>query len=152
MHYTTLIWMAALFLLQVLVWWSAFQRREGTNWTFFGFLLYLLTPILVSVPGYLLVSEMELELEPTYDLEREFDHNRKWFFAILTALGIASFLEYVVTSSSSKFGLRSAFPFVVIVLSIGGLAIRAKWAQLAIASIFLVALWCYLGLVFSQLG
>jgi hypothetical protein len=151
MHVTTLVWMAVLFLLQVLAWWVAFQRREWTNWTFFRFLLYLLMPILVSVPGYLLVPEIELEMEPTYDLEREFNHNRKWFFALLAAMGAVSFVEFVLSSRGSKLGLSNVFPLVVIALCIGGFAIRAKWVQLLIAVAFLVTLLCYIGLVFSQL-
>ena len=151
MHSPTLVWMAVLFLLQVLMWWLAFQRREWTSWTFFRFLLYLLMPILVSVPGYLLVPEIELELNPTYDLEKEFNHNRKWFFAMLAAMGIVGFLEYVVSSSPSKLDLSNAFPFLVVLLSIAGFGIRAKWAQLLIAWTFLVALLCYIGFVFPQL-
>src|ERR1022692_3778816 len=146
MHVTTLVWMVLVFLLQVLIWWVAFQRREWTNWTFFRFLLYLLTPILVSVPGYLLVPEIELELELTCDLEREFNHNRRWFFALLGAMGIASFAEYVLSSNPSKLDLSSVSPLVIIALCIGGFVIRAKWVQLLIALTFLVTLLCYIGL------
>jgi|CZKI01.1.fsa_nt_gi hypothetical protein len=151
MHVTTLVWMVVLFLLQVLIWWVAFQRREWTNWTFFRFLLYLLMPILVSVPGYLLVPEIELELEPTYDLEREFNHNRKWFFAMLAAMGIVSFVEYALRSGPLKLGLSNVFPLVIIALCVGGFVIRAKWVQLLIALTFLVTLLCYIGLVFARL-
>jgi len=97
------------------------------------------------------VPEMELELEPTYDLEREFNHNRRWFFALLAAMGAVSFVEFVVSSRGSKLGLSNVFPLVVIALCIGGFAIRAKWVQLLIALAFLVTLLCYIGLVFSQL-
>lgn len=80
--------MVSLFLLLVFNWWVLFYRREVELWTFFGFLLYLLIPILVSVSGYLLVPEMELELEPKFDLEKQYFHNRKWFFGILGGFGI----------------------------------------------------------------
>ena len=151
MHYPTLIWMASLFISQMLIWWLAFQRREWTNWTFFRFLLYLLMPILVSVPGYLLVPEIELELEPSFNLEREFNHNRRWFFALLVAMGTIGFVESAVSSGQWRLSFGSAFPLVQIALCLGGLGIRAKWAQLVIALTFLVALLFYIGLVFSQL-
>jgi hypothetical protein len=151
MHVTTLIWMAVLFLLQMLVWWMAFQRREWADWTYFSFLLYLLMPILVSLPGYLLVPEIELELEPTFDLEKEFNHNRKWFFAMLAAMGVVSFVEYVLRSGPSKLGLRNVAPLVIVALSAGGFAFRAKWLQLLVALAFLAMLLCYISLVFSQL-
>jgi hypothetical protein len=151
MHCTTAIWMAVLFLLQVLIWWLAFQRRESSNWTFFRFLLYLLMPILVSVPGYLLVPEIEMELAPEFDLEREFNHNRRWFFAILGAMGATGLAEYFLSSGTSKLGIGSAFPLVDIALCLGGFCFRAKWVQLLIALAFLAALLCYIGFVFLRL-
>ncbi|MFI5336049.1 MAG: hypothetical protein ACHQ5A_04655 [Opitutales bacterium] len=151
LHVTTLIWMAVLFLLQVLIWWVAFQRRESTNWTFFRFLLYLLTPILVSVPGYLLVPEIELELEPSFDLEREFNHNRRWFFALLAAMGLVSFGEYVLNGGSANLNLGSLSPLVIVALCAGGFVLPGKWAQLTIALLFLLTVLCYIGLVFSRL-
>jgi hypothetical protein len=151
MHTTTLVWMATLFLLQVLIWWMAFQRRELANWTFFGFLFYLLLPILVSVPGYLLVPEIELELEPNYDLEKEFNHNRRWFFAMLAAVGALGFVESVVSSGKWGLGLSNAFPLVMAVLCVGGFGTRSKLAQLVIALTFLTALLGYIGFVFSPL-
>lgn len=151
MHNATLVWMAALFLLQVLIWWLAFQRRESAHWTFFRFLLYLLMPILVSLPGYLLVPEIELELEPSYDLEREFNHNRRWFFAMLGAMAVVGFVESAVSSGALRMGLNSSLPIVSFLLCIGGFAVRARWAQLVIALTYLATLLCYIGFVFSQL-
>ncbi len=148
---TTLVWMASLFLLQVLVWWLAFQRRESTNWTFFSFLLYLLVPILVSVPGYLLVPEIELELEPNYDLEKEFNHNRRWFFAMLAAVGAIGFVESGVSSGVWRLGIASALPLLQSALCVGAFLIRAKWVQMAIALTYLATLLGFIGIVFSQL-
>lgn len=34
-----IVWVSALFLLQVQIWWVSFHRREIETWTFFGFLL-----------------------------------------------------------------------------------------------------------------
>lgn len=151
MHGTTLVWMASLFLLQVLIWWVAFQRRESTNWTFFSFLLYLLVPILVSVPGYLLVPEIELELEPDYDLEKEFNHNRKWFLALLAALGVVGFVESGVSSGLWRISLGSALPLLQTALCVCGFLTRARWAQMAIALTYLATLLVFIGVVFSQL-
>ncbi|MGA2018831.1 MAG: hypothetical protein ABSH26_17975 [Opitutaceae bacterium] len=151
MHFPTLVWMAVLFLLQLFIWWLAFQRREWTNWTFFRFLLYLLMPILVSVPGYLLVPEIELELTPEYDLEAEFNHNRRWFFALLAAMGTVSFVESAVSATTWTLSLSSVWPLASVALCIGGFWSRAKWAQLAVAFTFLAVLLGYIGVVFSRL-
>jgi predicted membrane channel-forming protein YqfA (hemolysin III family) len=108
-------------------------------------------PILVSVPGYLLVPEIEMELEPQFDLEKEFNHNRVWFFVILGAMGVTSFVESAVSASASKLSFGSAFPLLVIVLCIGGIVFRSRWAQLLVASTFLTTLLCYIGFVFLRL-
>ena len=151
MHYTTLVWMAVLFLLQIQVWWVAFYRRELTHWSFFGFLLYLLIPILISVLGYLLVSEIELELEPEFNLEREYYHNRRWFFGILGSVVIVSLVEDAVRSGTLKWDLNSAFRFGFLLLCAAGFGIQAKRMQFGIALTFIAALLCYIGLFFARL-
>ncbi len=151
MHYTTLIWMAVLFLLLVQIWWVAFHRREIMHWSFFGFLLYLLIPTLVSVLGYLLVSEIELELEPEFNLEREYYDNRRWFFGILGAVVVLSLVEDAVRSRTLSLDLNSAIRFVFFLLSVAGFGIQAKRAQFSIALTFLVVLLCYIGFVFGRL-
>lgn len=148
----TLIWMVSLFLLLVFIWWVSFYRREVEHWTFFGFLLYLLIPILVSVSGYLLVPEMELELEPRFDLEKQYFHNRKWFFGILGGLTAIAFLEDAVRMGAPRLGDPNfSIRLVFIPLCIGGFGIRAKRAQIFIALMFLATLLYYIGYVFGKL-
>ena len=151
MHPPTLVWMAVLFLLQMLIWWAAFNRRGSENWTFFRFLLYLMMPILVSVPGYLLVPEIQLELEPGYDLEGEFNHNKRWFFGIIAAMVITTFVEYGVSKGPTELDLSTAFRLVFIALCVTGMAMNGKRAQLLIALAFLAALLTSIGLLFSRL-
>jgi hypothetical protein len=148
----TLIWMSALFVLLVFIWWVSFYRREIEHWTFFGFLLYLLLPILISILGYLLVPELELEMEPEFDLEKQYYHNRQWFFGILGGLTVISFFEDAVRWGAPRledpnFFIRVAF----IPVCIGGFVIRAKQAQTSIALIYLVMLLFYIGFVFARL-
>jgi hypothetical protein len=150
-HGPTLLWMASLFLSQLFVWWIAFQRLASTNWTFFRFLLYLLIPILVSVPGYLLVPEGELERELDYDLEADFSRNRKWFFAILATLGIAGYVESAVRAGRLSLHISNALPLLIFFLSLAGIILPAKRAQLLLAWVFLAIFLCYIGFVFARL-
>jgi len=92
-----------------------------------------------------------MELEPQFDLEKEFNHNRVWFFAILGAMGLTSFVESAVSAGTSRLNFGSAFPLVVVLLCIGGIVLRSKWAQLLVASTFLATLLCYIGFVFLKL-
>ena len=151
MHAPTLIWLATLFLGQIFIWWLAFQRMETTQWTFFGFLLYLMVPTLVSVPGYLLVPEMELEFQPDFDLEKNFNHNRKWFFAILAALGIAGYVESAFSAGRILLYPSNDLPLLLSAVSIAGLAIRTKRGQVLVALTFLAVLLGYIGFVFATL-
>jgi hypothetical protein len=152
LYFPTLIWMVSLFLLLVFIWWVSFHRREVADWTFFGFLLYLLIPILVSISGYLLIPELELELEPQFDLEKQYFHNRRWFFGVLGGLTAIGFLEDAVRMGAPRledpnFSIRLVF----VPLIIGGFGIQAKRAQIYIALMFLVTLLCYIGFVFGRL-
>ena len=151
MHYPTLVWMAVLFLLQIQIWWAEFYRREFTHWNFFGFLLYLLIPILISTLGYLLVSGIELELEPEFDLEREYYHNRRWFFGILGSVVVISLVEDAVRTGTLRFELNAAVRLVLLLGAIAGFGIQAKRAQLGIAVAFLALLLAYIGLFFARL-
>ena len=151
MHDITLVWMGVLLLLLVQVWWAAFHRREVSHWTFFGFVLYLLIPILISILGYLLVSPTELELHADFDLEKEYYDNRKWFFGILGSVVIISLGEDAIRSGTLTLDTNSSIRLGFLALCGTGFTISARLAQILVALAFLVALLCYLGFVFNQL-
>ena len=134
LHVPTLIWMAALLLIQIQIWWGSYYRREIEGWTFFGFLFYLLIPIVASMLGFLLIPTPE----PGADLVAEYDNNRKWFFGLLTGLVILSLLEDIgrsrVTYLDFNFGLRLGIGAV----SVTGFLVGSKSAQLPIAVVFLI--------------
>ena len=145
-HGPTIIWMASLFLIQIQIWWSAFHLREVSHWTFFGFLLYLLTPMLVSMLGYLLVPEIELELAPAFDLEAEFYANRRWFFLLLGAVFLIGFANdvafgglYLSVNTSLRAGL--------LLLCLVGFLLHTKAVQWLVALVSLGAIVTYLALV-----
>ncbi len=151
LYLPTTVWMVTLLLLQVQVWWVAFYRRDIVHWTFFGFLLYLLIPILISLLGYLLVPEFELEVADDVDLEREYGHNRRWFFGFLGAVVIVSLLEDVLRSGRMDLDLNSCIRLLFLGLSAAGFAIGNRRAQLPVALVFLGTLVCYIGFVFRTL-
>jgi hypothetical protein len=158
LHLPTLIWLLTLFLAQIFVWWLAFQRIDTTTWTFFRFLFYLMVPTLVSVPGYLLVPEIELELQPIFDLQENFNHNRKWFFAILATFGIAAYIEsgfsageFVLHIDNVVPHVDNALPLLLSAVSIAGFTIQTKRGQLLVSLAFLATLLCYIGIVFIRL-
>ena len=106
---------------------------------------------MVSVPGYLLVPEIEMEFHQDYDLEENFNHNRRWFFAILGTLGIAGYIESAVGSGQFRPGISNSLPLLLSAMSVAGIAIKAKWGQLLVALVFLAALLCFIGIEFVHL-
>ena len=146
-HYPTVIWMVTLLLLQVQIWWVAFYRRDVKEWTFFGFLLYLLIPIVVSMLGYLLVPQ----LDANTDLENEYYHNRKWHFGLLAGVVAVSLLEDAVRSGMARLDLNFSMRVAFLVLCGVGVTTRAKRAQLPVALAFLGLFVFYMVLVFAKL-
>jgi hypothetical protein len=149
----TVIWMVNLFLCQIFVWWLAFNRIESAHMTFFSFLLYLMIPISVSVPGYLLVPENEyfFESQTEYDLNEDFSRNRKWFFVILSILGITGYIDSVIRAGQLLFHWDNTMPFCIIALSVAGFLNGRRRGQLIIALTFLIMCLGYISLIFGRL-
>lgn len=142
-----LLWALSLLVLQVQIWWSSFYRREITQWSFFGFSLYLLIPILVSMLCYLALPE----LEAGTDMEREYHHNRKWFFGLLCITVMISLLEDFVRQRTLPSDANLWFRIGFGGLALAGYFISAKRFHFPLAIAFLLTLVAYIGAVFSHL-
>jgi hypothetical protein len=142
-----LVWAASLLLLQVQIWWVSFYRRDIPEWTFFGFILYLLIPSIVSMLSYLALPE----LHAGADMEREYNRNRRWFFGLLAAVIVISLAEDFSRSETVRIDANSAFRIGFIALAAAGWAIESARGQLAIAIVFLISLVTYISVVFSRL-
>lgn len=123
LHPATLWWMASLFLINVQVWWVAFERRAGAPWNFFSFLLYLLIPITLFLLSYLVLPDLGDEDQP--DLRANFDDNRTWFFGLLAALPVVSLVEQAVRDGSVRPDLDAGFRLVFLVLALVAMRVRS---------------------------
>jgi hypothetical protein len=142
-----LIWAMALLLLQVQIWWVSFHRRDIEDWNFFGFTLYLLIPSIVSMLSYLVLPE----LHPQANIEREYYHNRKWFFALLGGAILISLIEDFARSRAVQIDANLTFRVEFLALAIAGYFFAAKRVQLVIALAFLCSLVAYIAFVFARL-
>lgn len=149
MHATTLLWMATLFLIDIQVWWVAFERRASLQWTFFTFLLYLLIPIGVFLLSYLVLPDMGDEDAP--DLRANFENNRAWFFGLLAALPAISLVEQTVRDGTLRWDGDVAFRVVFSVLSLVAARVRNARYQLWNAAIALALFVGYVVLLFLRL-
>jgi hypothetical protein len=142
MHATTLLWMAILLLIDIQVWWVAFERRAAVQWTFFSFLLYLLIPIGVFLLSYLVLPDMGDEDAP--DLRANFEDNRAWFFGLLASLPAVSLLEQWLRDGTLHWDGDVAFRVAFSALSLVAARVRSARYHLWNA---IVALGLFVGYV-----
>ena len=121
LYWPTCAQMAALFLVQIQIWWAAFERRNETDWNFFSFLLFLLIPVLVALLSYLIVPDLDEEQE--VNLKASYFENRQWFFGLLAVVPVISLTEeYVLeyaTVGETRPDADAAFRVIFIVLALG---------------------------------
>jgi uncharacterized membrane protein YhaH (DUF805 family) len=149
MHATTLLWMALLFLMDVQVWWVAFERRFTPQWTYFTFLLYLLIPITVFLLSYLVLPDMGDEDAP--DLRANFENNRGWFFGLLAAIPVISLVEQSVRDGSVPWDIDAAFRVFFTLLAVVAARVRSERYQLWNAVAALALFIGYVVLLFLRL-
>ena len=148
-HATTLCWMTTLFLINIQVWWVAFERRHESDWTFFSFLLYLLIPIVTFLLSYLILPG--LDDDDTADLAANFDGNRGWIFGLLALLPTLSLIEETARDGRVPQDADAIFRVVFIAAAmVAGRVAHARFHMWnAIAVLLLVG--GYIALLFFQL-
>jgi hypothetical protein len=149
MHPPTLIWMVTLFLVDIQVWWVAFERRETAEWHFFSFLLYLLVPVMLFLLCYLVLPD--LGDEDQADLRDNFDGNRGWFFGLLAGIGLASLAEQAVRGELLRFDADVAFRVVFVALSLAMARVRDERVQAWNAVLVLLLIMGYIAMLFANL-
>jgi hypothetical protein len=97
------VWGVTLFLLLVQIWWVSFYRRDIGSFTFFGFILYLMIPVLVALLSHLVLSD----LAPGTNVEGEF---------------------LKVRTGSTRFDANFAFRCEFLALAAVGLFVRSRAA------------------------
>jgi hypothetical protein len=149
MHAPTLLWMPTLFLIDVQVWWVAFERRATTEWHFFGFLLYLLIPVMLFLLSYLVLPDLGDEDEA--DLRDNFDGNRGWFFGLLAGIGTVSLAEQALRVGLLRFDADVAFRVFFVALSLVMARVRSVRVQAWNALFVLLLIMGYSAMLFVDL-
>jgi hypothetical protein len=146
----TYIWMAVLLLVQIQIWWAAYDRREDTTWTFFAFFLFLLLPICAALVSYLLVPDLEGEHQEL-DLRASFQENRGWFHGLLGTIAAISLAGDLVEDGVDALDLNAAFRVVFLIQALAASRVRSDRYQLINALIVLAIFCAYVGMLFVQL-
>ena len=139
-------WALLLLIVHVQTWWTLFGLRGQRDWTFLSFCVVLLQPIAL----YLLASLVFPRGEHP-DLRSSYFANRRWFFAFLIFLLLASLAKDLVLSGSLPSTPNLAFHVVLLVTSAVAIYTPNErfHRQLAFSSLAMILL--YIGLLFSRL-
>jgi hypothetical protein len=149
MHVPTLCWMTTLFLIDIQVWWVAFERRAAVDWHFFDFLLYLLIPVMLFLLCYLVLPDMGDEDAP--DLGANFADNRGWFFGLLAGIGMVSLVEETLRTGRIPLDADAAFRVVFVTLALVMARVRSERVQAWNAVAMLVMILAYIAMLFVSL-
>jgi hypothetical protein len=145
----TLIWMGLLFVLQIQIWWAAFEWQSGGTWGFFPFLLFLSLPVGAYLLSVLLVPN--LDAPDRVDLETSYFAQRRWFFGLLTLLPILSLLHEQVQSGQVARDIDAAFRLGFAATALLGLAVRSRRGHWIVTAGFALAFAAYVALLFRRL-
>jgi hypothetical protein len=145
----TLLWMGILFVLQIQIWWAAFEWQQVGAWSFYSFLLFLALPIGAYLLSVLLVPD--LDAPGPVDLRASYFANRIWFFGILTLLPVLSLVHECVHGGAVQWDLDAAFRVGFAAVAIVGLSVRRERVHWILAVGFALAFAVYVGMLFGRL-
>jgi hypothetical protein len=145
----TLLWMGLLFVLQIQIWWAAFEWQSSGTWTFFPFLLFLALPIGAYLLSVLLVPDLD-EPEGT-DLKASYFANRRWFFAVLALLPVLSLIHEQMHAGFIQQDADAAFRLGFVAVALVGLGVRRESAHWILTVGFGLGFAVYVALLFSRL-
>jgi hypothetical protein len=145
----TLIWMALLFVLQVQIWWAAFEWQASGTWNFFSFLLFLGLPIGAYLLSVLLVPDLEDPEE--VDLRTSYFANRRWFYGLLLLLPIISLLHEHLHGGHVQWDVDAASRLGFVAVALVGLFVKRVVGHWILTISFALGFAAYVALLFSRL-
>ena len=146
----TCIWIVILLLIQIQIWWAAYEGRNEDQWTFFGFFTFLLLPIFAALLSYLLVPDLEGE-HHEMDLRVSFMENRAWLHGLLGLIAFTSLTADLVEDGAAALDLDAAFRAGFLALTVVAARNRSERFQLAYALCILGLFCTYVAVLFVQL-
>jgi hypothetical protein len=140
---------ATLLLADVQVWWVSFGWRHVAEWTFFGYVAFLILPILLYLLSYLVLpGDLNLDGDA---LAHAFIEKRRPFFALMMLIAPASFFQQWMLAGGIRPDLDSGLRLLWIVLAIPGFVSRRVAVQAAVAVASFVLLTTYIMLLFVRM-
>jgi hypothetical protein len=140
---------ATMLLVHVQVWWSMFELREHTGWTFVDFLAVLSLPIALYLMSALVLPDFGDGVPD--DLRAHYYDNCRWFYGLGVLLVLMTFARELVLAGAIDRDLDSAAKLGFAALFGAGAAVRAPRFHELLVLVILGLLLVYIGTLFTEM-
>jgi len=148
-YWPVVLWTVLLLVIHVQTWWAMFELRTQARWTFLGFLVVLLHPIVLYLAAAVVLPDAGGDA--TIDLEANYYAHARWLFGLLMALIVASLVRPVVLAGGraldADFFTQSGF----FVLAGAAVATRSRRFHEIASVTFAIVIVGYIALLFARL-
>ena len=149
LYWPTIASVLILLVVHVLVWWTLFELRAESEWTFPGFLAVLLLPILLYLLSALALPDFGDAVAD--DLRQHYYANSRWFFSLWFLLVGASFLHELMLDGGIDRDLDTAMKVGFMALfATAAITRRARFHEVLV-SVNFVLIAVYIGTLFTHL-
>jgi hypothetical protein len=141
-------WVFTLLVIQVQCWWSMFDLREQTDWTFLKFLAVLMQPIILYLQSIVVLPGAS---STTLDLRENYYAQRRWFFGLMIALLVASIGKDLILNGSMPETHNLAFHVLMLATAAIAMITDRPRVHAVIGYGSLVLMGSYIWLLFARL-
>lgn len=132
------------------VWWVSFIWRDVQEWTFVGYIAFMVLPVLLYLLAYLVLpADLHLDGEA---LAQAFIERRRPFYAIVALIPLASLVQQrLLHGNVPPMDLDTAMRLLWIVLAVPGYVSRRIAVQACVAVLSLALMLVYIDLLFLRI-
>lgn len=151
MYWPLPVWLVTLFLIHVQTWWSMFGLRQVARWSFEGFLVVLMQPVLLYLMSALILPEAS-DSEARIDLRHTYFRERAWFFATFIAVLGVSLSKDLVLSGHLPETPNLVAHGVFFAFAAFGIATKSDAVHKFLAPLGFLILCAYIAVLFTRLS
>jgi hypothetical protein len=138
-YWPTLLAVLTLILVDIQFWWTTFNLRDRSNWSYFSFLAMVMLTVLLTLVATLTLPNFD---DGERDLRATYKENAPWYFSLLVVGIVIHLIMDVLLDGHPPSEPELTTHFVLGVLCATGIVIRSdlwhKILSLALTGSFLV--------------
>lgn len=135
-YWVHLVWVFAVFLFQVELWWGWWGLRHIAEWQYIQYFRLFLTPIVLYVLSVLAVPRVTGDRQ--IDLHDYYYNNNRWFFGVFALYPVSLFLSESLFGDQSVLSWQNAVRLVSFLLFISCAWLRNRVFHAVVAILLLV--------------